>query len=219
MFSNFDLHTFVIGLIVVVLSITLHEFGHAISADLLGDDTPRRQGRITLWPDKHFDMLGFLLIVFSSLAGFGIGYGKPVQVNPARLRHPNRDMILITACGPLMNLLLAIVFGLVMRIADATGHSAWLDSQSLSYMFVYQFLFRNLGLMFFNLIPVYPLDGSKILYGILPARNANAYDSFMRQWSPILFMVILCSGSALIGPILTPAITTTARIITGLSWQ
>lgn len=218
MFNNFEPKAFIISLVVVVLSITLHEFGHAISADYLGDDTPRRQGRITLWPDKHFDVLGFILIVVTSLTGFGIGYGKPVMVNPARLKHPNRDMMIISAFGPLMNLLLAIVFGLVLRIAAATGHNDWIDGGSISYMFVHAFVFRNLSLMFFNLIPIYPLDGSKILFGLLPARTANAYDAFMSQWGFMILMVLVFTGSQFLGTVLGPAVTTTANLITGLSW-
>lgn len=218
MLDNFDPKRFIISLVVVILSITLHEFGHAISADYLGDDTPRRQGRITLWPDKHFDALGFILIVVTSLSGFGIGYGKPVMVNTGRLKHPNRDMMIIAACGPVMNLILAVIFGLVLRIAAATGHEAWIDGNSISYMFVYAFLFRNLGLMFFNLIPIYPLDGSKILYGLLPARTANAYDAFMSQWGFMILMVLVFTGSRFLGQILGPAVATTASLITGIPW-
>ena len=90
-------------------------------------------------------------------------------------------MMIIAAFGPLMNLLLAVVFGLILRVAYMTGHTDWMydaatDGYSISGMFVMAFLFRNLGLMFFNLIPIYPLDGSKILFGLLPVRQANAYD-------------------------------------------
>jgi len=222
MFSNFDLRSFLVGLIVIVLSISLHEFGHAISADYLGDDTPRRQGRITLWPDKHFDVVGFTLIVVSSLVGFGIGYGKPVMVDPGRLKHPNRDMMIVAAFGPLMNLLLAIVFGMVLRISFATHNTGWMyDSEthvlSLPGLFVLMFLLRNLGLMFFNLLPIYPLDGSKILYGLLPFRAATAYNAFMSQYGMLILMVLVMVGGQFLGTVLSPAITTTASVITGTS--
>lgn len=220
MFSHFDLRLFIINLLVVVASITLHEFGHAISADYLGDDTPRRQGRITLWPDKHFDVPGFVLIVLSSIAGFGIGYGKPVMVDTRRLKHPNRDMMIVSAFGPLMNLLLAIAFGLILRIAFTTHNTGWIyDNEAqlptLAFEFVYAFLRINLGLMFFNLIPVYPLDGSKILYGLLPARPALAYDAFMSQWGLLILMALVMTGGGLLSSILGPAIATTAQVITG----
>jgi Zn-dependent protease len=224
MFSNFDPKRFIISLVVVVLSIALHEFGHAISADRLGDDTPRRQGRITLWPDKHFDAFGFILIVVTSLAGFGLGYGKPVMVNPRRLKHPNRDMMIIAAFGPLMNLLLAVVFGLILRVAIMTDHTAWMTDastggESILGMFASAFLFRNLGLMFFNLIPIYPLDGSKILFGLLPARQANAYDAFMSQYGYIILMTLVFMGTSLLSRVLSPAILTTAHLITGVGWE
>ena len=224
MFSNFDPKRFIISLVVVVLSIALHEFGHAISADRLGDDTPRRQGRVTLWPDKHFDAFGFILIVITSLTGFGIGYGKPVMVNTRGLKHPHRDMMIIAAFGPLMNLLLAVVFGLILRFAFMTGHTAWMyDADTNGYsilgLFANAFLFRNLALMFFNLIPIYPLDGSKILSGLLPARQANAYDAFMSQYGFMILMVLVFMGTGILGRVLSPAITTTARLITGVDWS
>src|SRR5579871_1098902 len=129
-FRNFDARTFVVSLIVIILSITLHEFGHAISADRLGDDTPRRQGRITLWPDKHFDIFGFVFMVFTLLSGHGMGWGKPVQVDFRRLRNPRRDMFIVAAFGPLMNLLIAIVAAVIIRIAVASGHPEWLFSET-----------------------------------------------------------------------------------------
>src|SRR5437016_5273041 len=112
---NINLHSAIIFLIVVVASITVHEFAHAITADRLGDDTPRRQGRITLLPTEHFDPLGFVMIVVMAIYGFGLGWGKPVQVNPGSFRHPRRDMILVSAAGPFSNLCIAVVIGLIMR--------------------------------------------------------------------------------------------------------
>src|SRR5579862_4347093 len=99
-----DPEAFVVQLVVIVLSIALHEFGHAISADRLGDDTPRRQGRVTLWPDKHFDPIGFIMILVTLNIGRGLGWGKPVMVDFYKLRLPRRDMLLVAVCGPLMNL-------------------------------------------------------------------------------------------------------------------
>ena len=90
--GNRDLEFLVIGLIVIVLSTTLHEFGHAISADRLGDPTPRQDGRITLWPDKHFDIFGFIMMCVTVFTGFGIGWGKPAPMNPEK----NPD----TVCSP-----------------------------------------------------------------------------------------------------------------------
>src|SRR5260221_846492 len=113
--SKTDWESVVSSIIVLVCSIALHEFGHAYSTDQLGDDTPRRQGRITLWPDKHFDPFGFAMLIITSVVGFGIAWGKPVMVNTRNFRHPNRHMMIVTACGPAMNLLLALTFSLQLR--------------------------------------------------------------------------------------------------------
>src|SRR2546430_6943345 len=109
--ANINIERALITLLVVIISIAIHEFGHAFSADRLGDDTPRRQGRVTLLPTEHFDPLGFMMIVFMALGGRGLGWGKPVQINPGALRHPRRDQIIITAAGPFTNLWISVVAG------------------------------------------------------------------------------------------------------------
>ena len=204
MFSHFDPRVFLVSLIVTVLSISLHEFGHAISADKCGDPTPRREGRITLWPDKHFDPVGFLMIMITSIAGRGIGWGKPVMVRPSNFGNPRRDMVIVAACGPVMNLLLAIVFGIVLRVMVATNHANLLvqhnvpigstttayDLLTVPGLFLVMFVLRNLGLMFFNLIPIHPLDGSKIMGGFLPVNLSIQYDRFMGQFGPLLLMLV-----------------------------
>ncbi|HLV80718.1 MAG TPA: site-2 protease family protein [Chthonomonadaceae bacterium] len=204
MIHNFNPKTFLIEIIVLILSIALHEFGHAFSADRLGDDTPRQQGRVTLWPDKHFEPVGFLMMVVTVLVGFGLGWGKPVQVNERNFRHPSRDMIIVTICGPLMNLLLALIAGLLLRTVPLAGYS---------YLFASSFLFINLALMFFNLIPIPPLDGSKVLYGLLPFDLAARYERFMGQFGLILLLLILFTG--VVGQIIGPATYRTAYLIAG----
>ena len=168
--STVDWQKYLIQVIVIILSITLHEFGHAISADRLGDSTPRREGRVTLWPDKHFDPLGLIMILWTSLGGTGLGWGKPVMVNPNNFKHPRRDMMIVAGFGPLMNLLLAIVFGLVLRGAVMVHPDSaydWME-HTVSGTFVFSFVWLNLLLMFFNLIPMHPLDGGKLLSNVLP---------------------------------------------------
>lgn len=209
-FSHFDLHHFIITLVVLVCSITLHEFGHAISADLLGDPGPRRDGRISLWPDKHFDPIGFTMMVVSSLVGFGIGWGKPVMVNPRNFRHPNRDMMIVTACGPLMNLLLALAFGIPLRFISESG--VWAQT-SLPYTFFFYFVEINLALMFFNLIPITPLDGSKILYGLLPFNLAARYERFMGQYGVLLLLILFLTPAA--GFIIVPPVVHSLGLILG----
>ncbi len=219
--SDFDLKAFLVGLIVIVLSIALHEFGHAISADRLGDPGPRRAGRITLWPDKHFEIFGFIMILVTLWSGFGLGWGRPVMVNPRSFRHPRRDMVIVALCGPLMNLALALVFGLVLRAILATGHIGWLIDESghdnTAANFLTGFVRINLSLMFFNLIPVHPLDGSKILSGILPESLSIAYDRFGSVYGPMILLCAIMLGRGVIGEIILPAVATSTRLITGLA--
>lgn len=212
--SHFELHHFIISIVVLVCSISLHEFGHAISADYLGDPGPRQDGRITLWPDKHFDPLGFTMLIVTSIVGFGIAWGKPVMVNTRYFKHPNRDMMIVTACGPLMNLLLALLFGIPLRFL--ISNAGWTDGQ-LGYEFFFAFVRINLGLMFFNMIPIVPLDGSKILYGLLPYRMANQYQSFMAQYSQILLAILVFTGAA--GYLIGPAVLESLGLLLGGSWR
>jgi Zn-dependent protease len=220
MFQHFDLQNFIISLIVTICSITLHEFGHAFSADRLGDPTPRKDSRVNLWPDKHFDPIGLIMIVLSSIAGRGIGWGKPVMVNPRYFRNPRRDMLIVTACGPLMNLLLAVVFGLALRLITVSHHDAWLfQSDGLPTtcgQFLQSFMLINLGLMFFNLIPIPPLDGSKLFAGLAHADLAYKYERFMGMYGMFILMVLVVSGS--VGTIIGPAIIRTAAAISGLEF-
>ena len=214
-------------MVVVILSISLHEFGHAISADKLGDDTPRREGRITLWPDKHFDPFGLFMILFTSLAGRGIGWGKPVMVNPRHFRNPRRDMVIVAVCGPVMNLALALFFGLIFRALLMTHHAAWVFNLNapdngryasvftLPGLFLYAFVTRNLALMFFNLIPVHPLDGSKILSGLLPINLSIQFDNFVGQYGPMLLLGLCFLGPQVIGQVIGPAVSAAFTLIVG----
>src|SRR2546423_9040283 len=111
--ANINIERALITLLVVIISIAIHEFGHAFSADRLGDDLPRRQGRVTLLPTEHFDPVGFLMICWLALGGIGLGWGKPVQVNPGAFKHPRRDMIIVAAAGPFTNLVQALIVGTI----------------------------------------------------------------------------------------------------------
>jgi Zn-dependent protease len=213
-FNSFNLQHFIISILVLVASISLHEFGHAISADYLGDPGPRRDGRITLWPDKHFDPIGFTMLILSSFVGRGFAWGRPVMVNPRCFKSPNRDMMIVTAFGPLMNLLLALVFGLGFRYILASGALA---EKSLGYEFFKSIVFLNLWLMFFNLIPIPPLDGSKILYGLLPFSTATQYERFMAQYGIVFLLIIFLTGAGTF--IISPAVMQSMELITGVPWM
>lgn len=168
-----------------VLCITVHEFAHAISAYRLGDPTPKRQGRISLNPLDHLDPLGTLMVILMVVTGArGIGWGKAVQVNPANFRHPRRDMMLVAAAGPFSNLVFAVALAMSMRLL---GQSLTLGLEQFMVFMVYM----NIALMFFNLIPIAPLDGSKILAGLLPAETAYRYELAMFRFGPILLLLLV----------------------------
>jgi len=149
----------VMAIVSLLLSISVHEWAHAKTADLLGDDTPRRLGRVTLTPWVHWDPIGTVLMVISVFLGFGIGWGKPVPTDPRRYTktRPHVGLVLVAAAGPLSNLLIALVLGLCVRFDlfrfDPEFTGLWAQIATLV----------NIGLFLFNLIPAPPLDGSKII--------------------------------------------------------
>lgn len=204
----------------VLVAITFHEFAHAYAADKLGDDTPRMQGRLNLNPLSHIDPFGFFMLLFAH-----IGWGKPVQINP---RNFNRDIsmdkgqAIVSFAGPLMNFILAIVLSLVYCMIYKFAGYAFIASTVgeviltiLSYAIIV-----NVGLGVFNLIPLPPLDGSKILKNFLPY-NAKYWFEQNEQIFYIVFIVIWITGIAgnIISPIInwiTSGILTLALNIFGL---
>jgi len=186
-----------VGIVTVALliAITAHEFSHALVANWLGDPTAKRLGRLSLNPIKHLDPMGTLMIF---LVGFG--WGKPVPVNYQFLgRDPRRGMALVASAGALANLLVAALFGALVRV----GVVAW---QSPGGLYVEDFelglvapilvgyvILFNLILAVFNLIPIAPLDGFKVAVGVLPSRQAYAL-ARMEQYGPLLLLVFLFFG-------------------------
>jgi len=149
-------------LIAFVVGITVHEFCHAWTALMLGDDTARRQGRVTLNPLAHLDPVGTLGMLMIAVLGFGIGWGRPVPVNPGRLRGRQRGMAVTALAGPLSNVVLATVFAIPYRFGGG------LAVPSFAEVTLQQLVVVNILLAAFNLIPIPPLDGLKIVTGLLP---------------------------------------------------
>lgn len=176
-------------IVALLIGITVHEYAHAWTANRLGDDTARLMGRVTLNPLKHLDPLGvvFLLII-------GFGWGKPVPFNPGKLRDQNGS-IKVALSGVVANLIVALILGLFIRIATAYGIA--LDSSPL-LSFISVIIFVNLGLIAFNIIPIPPLDGSKVI------ENYLSYESIIRfeQLGPILLFGIIIAQTVLNIPIL-----------------
>lgn len=178
-------------LFALVIAIPVHEFAHALSAVNNGDDGPRRDGRLSIMPWDHFDPFGAAFCVISSVTGAGLGWGRPVMVNPGVLNNPKWDMCKIAAWGPFSNLLLAIAFALPLRFG-------WIDSQSILATLFLRCLSVNLGLMLFNLIPVGPLDGAKVLVTFLPERQAYEFSRFMQQYGMLLLLLLITMGGEVI---------------------
>lgn len=199
---NFDQER-IIGLLcaipALVAGLTFHEFAHAWAADKLGDPTPRSQGRLSLDPLVHIDPMGALFFVISSLAGFGLGWAKPVMTNPRNLSHPRRDSLLIAIAGPISNLLqLPLWFLLVFLVGFLTakmGASAMPNTNALSAL---EFVTRaflagvavNVGLAAFNMIPIPPLDGHWVLQSLGGRPIEELFDT-IRPYSFIFLIAII----------------------------
>lgn len=172
----------------ILVGVTFHEFAHGWAASRLGDPTPYQQGRLTINPLPHIDWLGFLMLVF-----FKFGWAKPVQVDPRRFEgvSPKTGMMLVSLAGPGMNLGLALLGMVMLRILpDASTAAAAIWAQVLLQPLVY----INLILAAFNLIPVPPLDGSKILAGILPDSGARLIYS-LEQYGPVILLLLIVTDS------------------------
>ncbi|MGH7496193.1 MAG: site-2 protease family protein [bacterium] len=171
----------------ILVALTVHEFAHAFAADRLGDPTARTLGRLTLNPLKHLDPLGTIMLFVANF-----GWAKPVPVNPQYFRHPNRDMLLVAAAGPVSNLILALISGLILRLSHTDALPMAEGSVTVLVILRYS-LFINLVLAFFNLLPIPPLDGSKILRSLLPPHMIAAYLRF-ESVGPVLLLVIIVIG-------------------------
>lgn len=175
-------------IIAFVVGITVHEFCHAWSALMLGDDTAQRQGRVTLNPLAHLDPIGTLGMLLIAVVGFGIGWGRPVPVNPSRLRGRQRGMAVTALAGPLSNVVLATAFAIPYRFGGGLAVPPFVDTLLLQLILV------NILLAAFNLIPIPPLDGLKILTGILPNFWYPYLVPLERYGVGILLVLILLGG-------------------------
>ncbi len=185
---DFDPLTVLFFVVTLVPAVVLHELAHGLVADRFGDSTPRLMGRLTLNPVKHADPFGTLilpgLLLLPYLFGRGgpvFGYAKPMPVNTANLRNPDRKMMAIALAGPLTNLFLAVVGALAFRVVGV-------DAGSLT-SFLGIWITLNVVLAVFNIMPIPPLDGSKVLAMFLPPRAREVY----RSWEPYgaLFMLVV----------------------------
>jgi len=169
----------------ILVALTIHECCHALCAWKLGDSTARDQGRITLNPIKHIDLIGFLFIIFA-----GFGWAKPVQFNMENLKHPKRDKALIAAAGPLSNFILGVIFILIFKyMINSTAEI----NRTVLLIFYYAAAI-NFGLFIFNLLPIPPLDGSHIVFSSLNL-SPETEMRIMRIGMPLLFIILIIQST------------------------
>jgi Zn-dependent protease len=206
-----DIRRILIDVLVLVASVAFHEFGHAKMADALGDDTPRRQGRVTLNPLAHADPIGTLLLpALSAYMGSGFGWGRPVQWNPSRINRKYKmstARILVAVAGPAMNIVLAFILAGVHWIL-VSQHVLSVTSQLSGILFYAVQI--NFILFFFNLIPAPPLDGGHVLEGLTPYRHRATYENYARFGPFVLMAVVLIPQLARI--FIVPAVWCTMHL-------
>lgn len=187
--------------IALLIAAPIHEFAHAYAADRLGDPTPRRHGRLTLNPLAHLDPLGTILLLVS-----GFGWAKPVPFDPGYFPDWRRGIVLVAAAGPLANVVVAFLAGLPFKIGLVAG-------DQLGRLLLHIVLI-NAVLAVFNLIPVPPLDGSKILIGLLPGRLSIAY-ARLQQYGFLVLILLIVSGTTNV--LVVPPLRWLIRQATGLA--
>jgi len=201
----FNLEEFFLSVPPILFGLTIHEFSHGYAALILGDPTAKAQGRLTLNPLRHLDPIGTLLLL---LPWTRFGWAKPVPINPGNFRHPLRDLAISSLAGPLANFLIALVSGLIVRFFLLSGVSGF------AIRLANYFVLYNLILCFFNLIPIPPLDGSRLLYYILPS-NVAVWFGRLEQYSFLGMVMIFVLGVPLFRLVILPLIFPTARLLTG----
>ncbi len=196
----------------ILVGLTLHELAHGLVAFLLGDPTAKENGRLTLNPIKHLDPLGTILLFIAHF-----GWAKPVPVNPRNFSFPKRDMSLVALAGPLMNLVLAAIYGFGIRMVEQMVPGSE-SSGRILLDFLYLGLMINVSLALFNLLPIPPLDGSRLLHAAIPLRYERTYGRLERYGAFVLLAVVLVSNLmhvSIIGRMLRPAVSFFLRLFTG----
>jgi Zn-dependent protease len=197
----------------VIFAVTLHEAAHGWMADRLGDRTARMMGRVTLNPLKHIDPIGTVLVPLGmfALTGFMFGWAKPVPIDPRNLKRPRKDMALVAAAGPGANLLMALGWGLTIVFAQSIAHSSSWIAEPLRLMGAAGVLI-NVILMVLNLLPIPPLDGSRVVASLLPYNAARSYAKIEPYG---LFIVLALLVTGLLGRIVMPLVVGAILLLPG----
>jgi Zn-dependent protease len=213
--ADYLLRAGIVLAMMLLVAFPVHEFSHALAAFRLGDNTARLMGRLTLNPIAHFDPTGALLLTISMLAGGGIGWAKPTPYNPMNLRGGQWGEAIVAVAGPISNLVLALAAAIPLRYIIATNMDAAFLANTL-----YLFIEINLLLAIFNLLPIPPLDGSKLLYAFLDPRTSWQVRAFMNQYG--LFILLgamflpIFGGNTLIGLVFDGVLQPLLRLVVGV---
>lgn len=189
----------IFSFLALIISITIHEFCHAFAADRLGDPTPRSLGRLTLNPIAHADPIGTVLLpLLSAFTGIAtIGWAKPVMIDPYNLKNPKRDEIIISLSGPMGNILLAITCALISKIFG------------IQNILIYLLILINVSLAVFNLLPIPPLDGSKIFLNLIPVDKSLQWQETFDRYGFILLIILVflpIGGAPIFQTIMSPIV-------------
>ena len=206
--------------IMLLVGFPVHEFSHALAAYRLGDSTAKLFGRLTLNPIAHFDPLGGILLAVTFIGSggsFGFGWAKPTPVNPANLQGGHRGEAIVAAAGPLSNLVLAAIAALPLRYIISSP-SVFAAVPDLVIQTLATFVLINLVLMVFNLFPIPPLDGSKVLFALLPPQTAWKWRRILEQYGFILLLIVFFfpPGASIGGRIISPIIDGLFSLLVGL---
>jgi Zn-dependent protease len=196
----------ILSIIILILSIIIHELAHGFMADKLGDPTARLQGRLTLNPLSHIDPVGSILVpLITSLAGFTFGWAKPVPYNPYNLKNKRSGEFLIAAAGPASNLLIALIFGTILRFY------APVSASPQTFIIISSIVIINIVLAIFNLIPLPPLDGSKLLFSILPGQYGR-FRQTLETYAPLWIIIVVF----ILWQIVSPVVPLVFHLFTGM---
>ena len=198
----------ILPIVILIFSVIFHEVSHGFMADFLGDPTPRLQGRLTLNPIKHIDPIGSIIVpIITSLAGFTFGWAKPVIYNPYNLKNRRQGEFLIAAAGPAANLAIAIIFSLVIRLTASGAAIMTPFLEVASYI-----VLINIVLAVFNLIPLPPLDGSKLFLAFLPTQYGRLRFT-LERFGPIFVLLAVF----FLWQIVSPVVPWVFQIFTGVN--
>jgi Zn-dependent protease len=199
----------------ILLALTFHEYAHAYVAHRYGDDTAQKNGRLSLNPLRHLDPLGTIMIFLVQF-----GWAKPVPVNPYNLRNPKKDMLWISAAGPISNMLLALMSGLLFRLFSENAATPERSTiAGLIVLMLFLSMKINLALAIFNILPIAPLDGSKILYGLLPPGFGKMIFALERYGPFILIGLIIfgrATGVSVLGRLIWPFVDFFSKLFAGV---